>query len=117
MSSGKKKQNYTHLTFGFPPHLPEPHPYSGGVSHGPCRCIHGFVGCLRINHPQSKDPPEEPLMRIVWLFSPEPLQLFVTEEGLHPEVVIHSKSLEFLGQWEVHEDHVVYLNSNGLVFV
>ena len=54
-------------------------------------------------------------MRIIWFLSPEPLQLFVVEEGLHPQIVIHTKSLELLGQGEVCEDHIMDLNLSGLV--
>ena len=76
----------------------------------------GFFGCLKINDPHSNDPPQEPLMRIVWFLSPEPLQLFMIKEGLNPQVVIHSKSLELLGQVEVCKDHIMDLNLSGLVF-
>ena len=55
-------------------------------------------------------------MRIGRFLSSEPRQLFVVEEGLNPQVVIHSKSLELLGQWEVREDHIMDLNRNKLVF-
>ena len=54
-------------------------------------------------------------MRIIWFLSPEPLQLFMVEEGLHPQVIVHAKSLELLGQREVCEDHIMNLNSTGLV--
>ena len=60
------------------------------------RSIHRLVRGLRIDYPQSKDSSKEPLMRIVWLLSPEPLQLFMVEEGLHPKIVIHSEGLELL---------------------
>ena len=33
----------------------------------------------------------------------------MVEEGLNPEIVIYSKSLELLGQREVGEDHVMNL--------
>ena len=36
-------------------------------------------------------------MRVIQFLSSEPLQLFVVEEGLNPQVVIHPKSLELLG--------------------
>ena len=36
-------------------------------------------------------------MRIIQFLPPKPLQLFIIEEGLHPQVVIHPKSLELLG--------------------
>ena len=55
-------------------------------------------------------------MRIIWFLSPEPLQFFMVEEGSHPQIVIHPKSLELLGQREVFEDHVMDLNLSGLVF-
>ena len=55
-------------------------------------------------------------MRVGWFLSPEPLQLFMVKEGLNPQVVIHSKSLELLGQGEVCEDHIMDLNHNKLVF-
>ena len=57
------------------------------------------------------------LMRICQFLSPEPLQLFMVEEGLNPEVVIHSKSLELLGQREVGKDHVMNLGRNKSVFI
>ena len=46
----------------------------------------------------------------------KPLQLFVVEKGLHPQVVIHPQGLELLGQREVCEDHIMDLNHNKLVF-
>ena len=55
-------------------------------------------------------------MRISRFLSSEPLQLFVVEKGLNPEVGVHSKSLELLGQREVCEDHIMDLNRNKLVF-
>ena len=55
-------------------------------------------------------------MRIGSFLSLEPLQLFVVEEGLNPQVVVHPKSLELLGQREVCEDHIMDLNHNKLVF-
>ena len=55
-------------------------------------------------------------MGIVQFLSPEPLQFFVVEEGLHPQIVIHTKSLEFLDQGEVCEDHIVDVNHVELVF-
>ena len=54
-------------------------------------------------------------MRIVWFLPPEPLQPFIVKEGLHPKIVIDSKSLELLGQGEVCEDHVMDLNLSGLI--
>ena len=55
-------------------------------------------------------------MRICWFLSSKPLQLFVVEKGLNPEVVVHPKSLELLSQGEVCEDHIMDLNHNKLVF-
>ena len=55
-------------------------------------------------------------MWVGWLLSPKPLQLLMVEEGLHPKIVIHSKSLELLGQREVCEDHMMDLNHKKLVF-
>ena len=53
--------------------------------------------CLWINHPHPDDSPQESLVRIAWFLSSKPLQLFVVEEGLNPEIIIHSQSLELLG--------------------
>ena len=55
-------------------------------------------------------------MRMDRFLTSKPLQLFVIEEGLDPEVVVHSKSLELLGQREVSEDHVMNLERNRSVF-
>ena len=49
-------------------------------------------------------------MRISQFLPLEPLQLFMVEKGLNPEVVIHSKSLELLGQREVGKDHIMDLD-------
>ena len=62
------------------------------------------------------NPPKEPLMRVNRFLSSKPLQLFMVEKGLNPEVVVHSKSLELLGQREVCEDHMMDLNCNKSVF-
>ena len=56
-----------------------------------------LVCCLRVDDSHPDDPPQEPLMRIVQLLPPEPLQLFMVEEGLHPKIVIHPQGLELLG--------------------
>ena len=56
-------------------------------------------------------------MRIGWFLSPEPLKFFVIEEGLHPQIVVHPKSFELLGQGKVCEDHVMDLNRNKSVFI
>ena len=40
----------------------------------------------------------------------------MVEEGLHPQIVIYTKSLELLGQGEVCEDHIMDLNRVKLVF-
>ena len=55
-------------------------------------------------------------MRIGRFLSSEPLQLFMVEKGLNPEVVVHPKSLELLGQREVCKDHIMDLNRDKLVF-
>ena len=56
-------------------------------------------------------------MRIGRFLSSKPFQLFVVEKGLNPKIVVHSKSLELLGQREVCEDHIMDLNRNKLVFI
>ena len=48
-------------------------------------------------------------MRIRRFLSSKPLQLFMVEKGLNPQVVIHPKSLELMSQREVGEDHIVNL--------
>ena len=55
-------------------------------------------------------------MWISWFLPPEPLLLFVVEEGLNPEVVIYPKSFELLGQREVGKDHIMNLDRNKSVF-
>ena len=55
-------------------------------------------------------------MRIGWFLSLESLQLFVVEEGLNPEVVVHPKSLELLGQREVGKNYIMNLGRNKSVF-
>ena len=55
-------------------------------------------------------------MRVSRFLPLKPLQLFVVEKGLNPEVVVHSKSLELLGQREVGKDHVMNLGRNKSVF-
>ena len=40
----------------------------------------------------------------------------MVEEGLHPQIVAHTKSFELLGQREVCEDHIIDLNRVGLAF-
>ena len=52
-------------------------------------------------------------MRISRFLSPQSLQFFVIEKGLHPKIVIHTKSLELLGQREVCEDHVMDLSQSN----
>ena len=110
------KRLKTHSTLCLPPHLPKSHPYGQRMSHGPCRGVHCLLPCLWIDYSHPNDPPKESLMRIGWFLSSEPLQLFMVEEGLNPEVVVHSKSLELLGQREVGKDHIMDLNHNKLVF-
>ena len=56
-------------------------------------------------------------MRVVWFLSPQSLQFFVVEKGLHPEIVVHPKSLELLSQGKVSKDHIMNLGCNKLVFI
>ena len=56
-------------------------------------------------------------MRIGRFLSPQSLKFFVVEEGLHPKIVVHSKSLELLCQGKVCEDHVMDLSRYKSVFV
>ena len=41
----------------------------------------------------------------------------MVEKGLHPEIVVHSKSLELLGQRVGCEDHIMNLGRNKSVFI
>src|ERR1700743_1621673 len=86
------------------------------MPHGSSRGVHGLLSILRVNHPHPNNSPQEPLMRISWFYSPESLQLFVVEEGLHPKVVIHPQGFELLGKRKVCEDHVMDLNCKKSVF-
>ena len=52
-------------------------------------------------------------MRIGWFLTPQPLKFFMVEEGLHPQVVVHSESLELLGQGKVCEDHIMDLDRSN----
>src|SRR6202000_875601 len=87
------------------------------MSHGASGGVHDLFSCLRIDHHHPDDSPQEPLMRIGWLLSPQSLQFFVVEKGFHPKIVVHSKSLELLGQRKVCEDHIMDLSCNKLVFI
>ena len=87
------------------------------MPHGASRSIHNLLPSLRIDNPHSNDPPEKPLMRIGRLLSPQSLEFFMVEKGLHPKVVVHSKSLELLGQREVCKDHVMDLGRDKSVFL
>ena len=40
----------------------------------------------------------------------------MVEEGLNPQVIVHSKSLELLGKGKVRENHTMDLNRNKSVF-
>ena len=40
----------------------------------------------------------------------------MVEEGLHPEVVVHSQGFELLGKGKVCEDHIMDLNRGKSVF-
>ena len=48
-------------------------------------------------------------MRISRFLSPQSLEFFVVEKGLHPKIVIHPQGLELLGQGEVCKDHIMNL--------
>ena len=98
----------------------------GVVVQGKRVCIRGYqeinphnnlLSCLWVDHPHPDDSPQELLVRIGWLLSPEPLEFFMAEKGLNPEIVVHSKSLELLGQGKVGEDHVMDLGQNKSVFI
>ena len=56
-------------------------------------------------------------MRVGRFLSPQSLQFFMVEKGLHPEIVVYSKSVELLGQGKVCEDHIMNLSRNKLVFI
>ena len=56
-------------------------------------------------------------MRISRFLSPQSFQFFVVKEGLNPKEVVHTKSLELLGQRKVCEDHVMDLNRNKSIFI
>ena len=86
------------------------------MPHGPGRGVHSLVCCFRIDYSHPDDPPQEPLMGIGQFLSLEPLQLFMVEEGLNPQVVVHPQGLELLGQREVCKDHVMDLNHFKLIF-
>ena len=83
------------------------------MPHGASGSVHNRLTGLWIDDPHSNDPPKEPLMRISQFLFPQSLQFFVIEKGLNPEVVIHAKSLELLGQREVCEDHVMDLSRSN----
>ena len=56
-------------------------------------------------------------MRIGRFLTPQSLQFFVIEKGLHPKVVVHPQGFELLGQGEVCENHVMDLSRNKSVFI
>src|ERR1700743_854036 len=87
------------------------------MPHGASGGIHDLLPCLWIDNPHPDDAPQESLMRIGWLLSPEPLKFFMVKKGLHPKVVVHSQGLELLGQGKVCKDHVMDLGRNKSVFV
>src|SRR6202000_1744371 len=87
------------------------------MPHRASRGIHDLLPYFRINHPHPDNPPEEPLMRVSRFLTPQSLQFLVVKKGLNPKIVVHSKSLELLGQREVREDHIMDLNRNKLVFI
>ena len=79
------------------------------MPHGASRRVHCLLTNLRVNDSHSNDSPQESLMWIGWLLTPESLQLLMVEEGLNPKIVIYPKSLELLSQREVGENHIVDL--------
>ena len=86
------------------------------MPHRSSRGVHTLLSDLRVDYPHPDDSPQESLVRISWLLSPEPLKFFMAEESLHPKIVVHPKSLELLGQGEVSKDHVMNLGRNKSVF-
>src|SRR6202000_105707 len=112
----ERKPQGTHSTLCLSPHLPQPHPNGRRMPHRASRGVHDLLSCFRIDHPHPDNPPKESLMRIVRFLSPQSLQFFVVEKGLHPKIVVHSKSLKLLGQGKVCEDHIMDLNYNKSVF-
>ena len=110
------KQSGTYLTLSFSPHLPQSHSYGQRVPHGLSRGVHSFLSCLWINHPHPDDSPQELLMRVAWFLPPEPLQFFMVEEGLHPEVVVYSQGFELLGKRKVRKNYIMDLNCDKSVF-
>ena len=80
------------------------------MPHGASRRVHCLLTDLWIDDSHSDDSPQESLVWIGRLLTPESLQLLVVEEGLYPKVVIHPKSFELLSQGEVCENHIVDLD-------
>ena len=76
------------------------------MSHGASRRVHCLLTNLWIDDSHSNDSPQESLVWIGRLLTPESLQFFMIEEGLDPKIVVHPKSLELLSQREVGKDHI-----------
>src|ERR1700743_2300655 len=87
------------------------------MAHGASRGVHNLLSCLWINPPHPDDSPQESLVRISRLLSPEPLKFFMVKEGLHPKIVVHPQGLKLLHQGKVCEDHIIDLNCNKSVFI
>ena len=113
----RRGQRRTYLSLCFPPYLPELHSNHQRMPHWSGRSVHWLVGRFGINDSHSDDSPQESLVWVIWLLSLEAFQLFVIKKGLYLKIILHPKSLELLRQWEVCEDHIMDLNSGGLVFL
>ena len=79
------------------------------MPHGASRGVHGLLTNLWIDDSHSNDSPQESLVWISRLLTPESLQLLMVKEGLNPKIVVYPKSLELLSQREVGEDHIMNL--------
>ena len=52
-------------------------------------------------------------MGISRFLSPQSLQFFVVEKGLHAKIIVHPQGLKLLGQGKVCEDHVMDLSRSN----
>ena len=86
------------------------------MPHGMSRGVHCLLSCLWVDHPHPDDSPQELLVWIGWLHSPEPLEFFMVKKGLNPEIALHPQGLEFLGKGKVCEDLIMDLNHGKSVF-
>ena len=80
------------------------------MPHGASGGIHNLFSCLWVDHTHPDGSPQESLVGINWLHSPEPLEFFMVEQGLYPKIVVHPQGFELLGQGEVCKDHVMDLS-------